>query len=171
MLPNQNTWFCRKTCSSARERAVFLPGKACPERQRGELEAGDIGFIVDTTRRTTLLPSCSPYRGSNAEQLRKRAARSQIEISDRLPGVKELLTEPRRHEEAIAVAVFFLFSVSLCLRERHHWFRPKAGLYYKVARTGILFQIMSLMLSYPFCHQLLSATLCLRHMYGVSPQS
>ena len=27
---------------------VFSPGKACPERQRGELEAGDVGFIVDT---------------------------------------------------------------------------------------------------------------------------
>ena len=29
---------------------------------------------------------------------------------------------------------------------------------------------MSLMLSYPYCHQLLSVTLCLRHMYGISPQ-
>ena len=38
---------CRKTPSSARERAIFSSGKACPERQRGELEAGDVDFIVD----------------------------------------------------------------------------------------------------------------------------
>jgi len=28
-------------------RTFFSPGKACPERQRGELDAGDVGFIVD----------------------------------------------------------------------------------------------------------------------------
>ena len=44
----QNTRLCRETPSSARERAIFLPGKACPERKRGELEAGDVGFMVDT---------------------------------------------------------------------------------------------------------------------------
>ena len=41
------TRLCLKTPSSARERAIFSPGKACPERQRGELEAGDVGSIVD----------------------------------------------------------------------------------------------------------------------------
>ena len=30
-----------------RRASVFSSGKACPERQRGELEAGDVGFIVD----------------------------------------------------------------------------------------------------------------------------
>ncbi len=38
----------------------------------------------DAARRTTLLPSCSPCCDSSVEQLRKRAARSQIEFSDRL---------------------------------------------------------------------------------------
>ncbi|MCH7917334.1 MAG: hypothetical protein IIC50_05035 [Planctomycetes bacterium] len=57
--------------------SVFSPGK--------DGEAGDVGFIVDTAgcgQADNPVASCSPCCASSVEQLRKQAARSQIEFSD-----------------------------------------------------------------------------------------
>ena len=68
-------------------------GPACPVVWEG----APIPMVLssmqpDAARRTTLLPSCSPCCDSSVEQLRKRAARSQIECSDRaLPLKREII--------------------------------------------------------------------------------
>ena len=63
---------------------LFSPGKDADLSAiaLAKAGAGDVDFIVDAARWTTLLPLCSPCCDSSIELLRTRAARSQIEFSD-----------------------------------------------------------------------------------------